>query len=143
MKPSPEGALRAVIDPCVFARELTCPDNRPVCDAWCERRVLPIVTRRILDHTLGFLRSLGVTRDLLQVWALWLTHRETAVVLTCVSPSDSVLAEYVNACAVAGGNAVLVTVCPDDFLNAGVPGVRVVDPAQLVQLLEKGRSDDD
>ncbi len=132
--PERDERMRVAIDPCVFAHELARPGERPVCCAWRDGSIVPVVTRRILNHTLGLLRSLGLTRELLQRWALWLTHRETAEVLAGGLLSDSIQGAYIDAC-VRGGASALVTDCPGDFGSAGTAGVRVVGPSEMVKLL--------
>ena len=138
MRPSPEGALLVVIDPCVFAHELMRPGDRPVCCVWRDRRILPVINRRMLNHTLGFLRSLELYHELLQLWALWLTHRNTAVVLPPTPPCDSMLEEYANAVILSGAEAV-VTDHPGDFDSVKTANVRVISPETMLTELREGR----
>ncbi len=94
---TPEPPLHAVIDPAVLLREIMIPSDRPVCDAWRDGTIVPVVTLKILNHTLGLLHGLALPSELLEHWALWFTHAEHCVVVRTVPPSASILDEYLQA----------------------------------------------
>ena len=128
---SPAEACReVVIDPCVIVKEMMDPESRPVLSAWRQGKIRPVVTRRILNHTLGLLRLLGLSRELLELWALWLTHRDRIRVLTLDDTSASSRMEYVNAC-IQRGSCPLITDRPGDFLGTGRRDPLIVAPADL------------
>jgi hypothetical protein len=118
-------AVRVVLDPAVIIHEVMSPLDRPVLKAWLNGHIVPVISRPILDHTLGFLAGFGIRRELLLTWALWLSHRDKVHIVAAPSSSGTAKEDYVTACKDSDA-AGLVTSRPQDFA-----GVKTLTPESL------------
>ena len=125
-----EQPARVVIDPSVLVREIMTPAARPLCDAWREGAVVPVVTLKILNHTLGLLHGLSLPQELLERWALWLTHAEHCAVVRSTPPTPTIIAEYLQVVRL-GHAAALLTDDAEVVRAAGAEGITTVSSHAL------------
>lgn len=126
----PESCLKVVIDPLVMVQEMMAPEQRPVLVAWRDGHIRPVITRRILAHTLNLFRKIGLSVDVIQIWALWLTHRDRSSILTQELSCESMQEEYTRAAVLSGAHA-LITRTPKDFDHNTVEKVKIITPSEM------------
>jgi hypothetical protein len=127
----PDNHQKLVIDPGVIAREIISHEERPLLTAWRDGHIKPVITRRILSHTLGLLNQIGISQDTLQLWALWLTHRSKVHILRdSDGPLETLCLEYIHAAAASEAYA-LVTLTPEKFEQDVAGTVKILTPSAL------------
>lgn len=124
---------RFVLDPAVIACEVMHHGNRPVLAAFRDGEIKPVISRQILNHTLGFLSAIGLPKDVLVIWALWLSRHEKVHIVKSNTARQPICEVYLDPC-IDGDASAIVTSRPDDFLHCSQSSdVTFLSPTAAVQ----------
>jgi hypothetical protein len=121
------------VDPAVILRELKTPTDRPFLQAWKNGHIIPVTSKDILHHTIGLLIKAGISADIANNWALWLSHpntsRSAAISAQATNPAEF----YVHPCA-QGLAEGIITDAPERFKSHGKV-ITTLSPVEINSLI--------